>query len=141
MATKIYPVDIEILLKPVGQPRCRISLDDQRQDLVIEQETWVKLFYQGHGTARLSIEQYGKLDLDPSTALIIDEIKFNGIASPKFIYQGTYYPSYPKHLLDSNEGPTLQQNYLSWNGVWTLDLSLPIYTWIHKTLDLGWIYD
>ena len=141
MATKIYPVDIEILLKPVGQPRCRISIDDQRQDLVIEQETWVKLFYQGHGTARLLIEQYGKLDLDPSTALIIDEIKFNGIASPKFIYQGTYYPSYPKHLLDSNEGPTLQQNYLSWNGVWTLDLSLPIYTWIHKTLDFGWIYD
>ena len=141
MTIKIYPVDIEVLLKPVGQPRCRISLDDQRQDLVIEQETWVKLFYQGHGTARLLIEQYGKLDLDPSTALIIDEIKFNGIASPKFIYQGTYYPSYPKHLLDSNEGPTLQQNYLSWNGVWTLDLSLPIYTWIHKTLDLGWIYD
>ena len=140
MATKIYPVDIEILLKPVGQPRCRISIDDQRQDLVIEQEKWVKLFYQGHGAARLLIEQYGKLDLDPSTALIIDEIKFNGISSPKFVYQGTYYPDYPKHLLDSDR-VLPHQNYLSWNGVWHLDLSLPIYTWIHKTLDLGWVYD
>ncbi len=140
MATKIYPVDIEILLKPVGQPRCRISIDDQRQNLVIEQETWVKLFYQGHSTARLSIEQYGKLDLDPSTALIIDEIKFNSISSPKFIYQGTYYPNYPKHLLDSDK-VLPHQNYLSWNGVWHLDFTVPIYTWIHKTLDLGWIYD
>lgn len=140
MTIKIYPVDIEVLLKPVGQPRCRISLDDQRQDLVIEQETWIKLFYQGHSTARLLIEQYGKLDLDPSTALIIDEIKFNSISSHKFVYQGTYYPNYPKHLLDS-DSVLPHQNYLSWNGVWQLDFTVPIYTWIHKTLDLGWIYD
>ena len=140
MTTKIYPVDIEVLLKPVGQPRCRISIDDQRQDLVIEQEKWVKLFYQGHGTARVLIEQYGKLDLDPSTALIIDEIKFNGVSSPKFVYQGMYYPSYPKHLLDS-DSVLPHQNYLSWNGVWQLDFTVPIYTWIHSTLDLGWIYD
>ena len=140
MATKIYPVEIEILLKPVGQPRCRISIDDQRQDLVIEQEKWVKLFYQGHGAARLLIEQYGKLDLDPSTALIIDEVKFNGISSPKFVYQGIYYPTYPKHLI--NEDSTVpHQTYLSWNGTWRLEFTLPIYTWIHKTLDLGWIYD
>ena len=141
MAINIYPVDIEILLKPVGQPKCTISIDDQRQDITIEQETWVKLFYQGHGTARLSIEHYGKSDSDPSTALIIEQIKFNEIISPRFVYRGIYTPNYPKHLLDSNAGPTLQQNYLSWNGVWTLDFTLPIYTWIHKVEDLGWIYD
>ena len=140
MAINIYPVDIEILLKPVGQPRCRISIDDQRQDLTVERETWVKLFYQGHGTARLSIEQYGKDELDPTTALIIDEVKLNGISNPKFVYQGIYYPNYPRHLLGSNK-VLCHQNYLSWNGVWHLDFTVPIYTWIHKTLDLGWIYD
>jgi hypothetical protein len=140
MAIKIYPVDIEILLKPVGYPKCRISLDDQRQDIIVEQETWVKLFYQGHGRARLSIEHYGKAELDPTTALIIDKVKFNNLSNPKFVYRGVYYPSYPKHLA-GNDTVIPCKNYLSWNGVWHLDFTLPIYTWIHTSLDLGWIYD
>lgn len=140
MAIKIYPVDIEVLLKPVGQPKCRITLDDQRQDLAVEKDTWVKLFHQGHGTARLSIEHYDKAELDPTTALIIEEIKFNGISGAKFIYQGVYYPCYPPHLRDKNS-ILPHQNYLSWNGFWHLDFTLPIYTWIHKVENLGWIYD
>jgi len=140
MAIKIYPVDLEILLKPVGQPKCRISIDDQHRYLTVEQDTWVKLFYQGYGSARLSIEHYGKLDSDPSTALIIDEIKFNDMSNYKFVYQGMYYPCYPTHLLGS-DSVLPHQNYLSWNGIWHLDFTVPIYTWIHSTLDLGWIYD
>jgi len=140
MAIKIYPVDIDILLRSVGQPNCRITLDDQKKDLVVDGDTWVKLFHQGHGTARLSIEHHSKAELDPTTALIIDQIKFNSISGTKFIYQGIYYPSYPTHLQDKNS-ILPHQNYLSWNGIWTLDFTLPIYTWIHKVEDLGWIYD
>jgi hypothetical protein len=139
MAIKIYPVDIEILLKPVGKPKCRISLNDQRQDLTVEQEYWVKLFYQGYGSTRLSIEHVGKADLDPSTALIVEQIKFNEITSPKFVWAGIYSPNYPKHI--SGDPELKYHNYLSWNGVWNLDFTLPIYTWIHKVEDLGWIYD
>jgi hypothetical protein len=139
MAIKIYPVDIEILLKPVGYPKCRIILDDQQQELTVEQESWVKLFYQGHGSIRLSIEHFGKADSDPSTALIVEQIKFNEITSPKFVWAGLYSPNYPKHL--SGDSELKYHNYLSWNGVWTLDFTLPIYTWIHKIENLGWIYD
>lgn len=140
MAIKIYPVDIDILLKPVGTPKCRISLGDQKQDLTIDRDLTVKISHQGHGNTRLTIEHYGKDDSDPTTALIVEEIKFNNLSSPKFVYQGVYYPSYPKHLLNNAEVIPHQQ-YLSWNGVWTLDFTLPIYTWIHKVEDLGWIYD
>jgi hypothetical protein len=133
--------DIDILLKSVGQAKCRITLDDQTRELIVAQESLVHISCQGQGTRTLLIEHYGKTDDDPSTALIVEQIKFNEITSPQFVYQGVYTPNYPKHLLYSNEGPTLQQNYLSWNGVWHLDFTLPIYTWIHKTLDLGWIYD
>ena len=140
MATRIYPVNIEILLKPVGSPRCKISLDDQRRDLLIVTDTWVNIFFQGCGKADLCIEHYNKAESDPTTALIIDDIKFNGISNPKFIYQGTYYPNYPKHLI-GNDVVLPHKNYLSWNGVWQLEFTLPIYTWIHKTLDFGWIYD
>lgn len=140
MATKIYPVDIEILIKPVGQPKCRISIDDQRQDLTVDKELQIKLFHQGHGLARLTIEHYGKAELDPTTALIINEIKFNDISNPKFVYQGVYYPNYPKHLVGS-DAVLSHKHYLSWNGIWILEFTLPIYTWIHKVEDLGWIYD
>jgi hypothetical protein len=140
MTTKIYTVDIEILLKPVGKPRCRISLDDQKQDLIVDQEIWIKLFYQGRGKAKLMIEHYNKVDSDPTTALIIDDIKFNGISNPKIIYEGIYYPNYPKHL-SGNNAILPHKNYLSWNGIWTLEFTLPIYTWIHEILGFGWIYD
>jgi hypothetical protein len=100
----------------------------------------IKLFHQCRGNAKLTIEHYGKAELDPTTALIIEEIKFNGISNPKFVYQGIYYPDYPKHLI-GNDRVLPHKNYLSWNGVWQLEFTLPIYTWIHKTLDLGWIYD
>ena len=140
MAIKIYPVDIDIVIKPVGIPKCRISLDGQCQDLTVDKELQIKLFHRGHGTARLTIEHYNKAELDPTTALIIEEIKFNNISNPKFVYQGVYYPDYPKHLI-GNDVVLPHKNYLSWNGIWQLEFTLPIYTWIHKTLDFGWIYD
>jgi len=133
--------DIHILLKSVGSAKCRITVGDQIQELIVGQESLVHISCQGQGTRTLSIEHHGKTDSDPTTALIVEQIKFNEITSPRFVYQGVYTPNYPKHLLDSNAGSTLQQNYLSWNGTWTLDFTLPIYTWIHKVEDLGWIYD
>ena len=140
MVTNLHSVEIRMLLKSVGTPRCLIRLDDQRHDLVIDKEQWITINFQGRGCNVLEIEQYGKNELDPTTALIIDQIQFNEISNPKFVYQGTYYPTYPKHLLGSAD-VLYHQNYLSWNGVWRLEFTLPIYTWIHKTLDLGWIYD
>jgi hypothetical protein len=140
MNTNIYPVKIRILLKPVGTPKCLIRLDDQRRDIIVDKEQWITIDFQGCGRNILEIEHYGKDESDPATALIIDQIQFNEISSPKFVYQGTYYPFYPKHLIGSAE-MLHHQPYLSWNGVWQLEFTLPIYTWIHKTLDLGWIYD
>jgi hypothetical protein len=31
--------------------------------------------------------------------------------------------------------------YLSWNGKWTLTFDVPVFTWIHRVQNLGWIYD
>ena len=137
---KIYNVEIDILLKPVGRPKCRLNLDDQYRDITVDKEMQIKLFHKGHGKSILTIEHYNKAELDSTTALIIEGIKFNQISNPKFVHQGIYYPDYPKHLI-GNDTVLPHKNYLSWNGVWQLEFTLPIYTWIHKTLDLGWIYD
>lgn len=128
---------ISVLLKPIGTPRCKITVGDQSQDLVLDKDTWVELTCSTSGT--LKIEHHGKADKDPITAVLVEEIKFNGITDPKFVWSGMYYPTYPKHL--TGDAELKYHNYLSWNGVWVLDFTLPIYTWIHKTLDLGWIYD
>jgi hypothetical protein len=110
------------------------------KELVISGDTWVSFNTQGNGLFILTVEHFGKRNLDPDTALIIKQIRFNEISDPKFVYQGTYYPNYPKHLLGS-ASVLHHQSYLSWNGAWQLEFTLPVYTWIHKTLDFGWIYD
>lgn len=112
---------------------------DQTKDLIVNGDTWVEFTLQGHGTKTLNIEHYNKQDSDPTTALIIEQIQFNEITDPKFVWAGVYRPNYPIHLTGDPE--LKYHNYLGWNGVWQLDFTIPIYTWIHKTLDLGWIYD
>ena len=139
MATKIYPIKVSVLLRPIGTPQCVVAVDDQIQTLSPIQDTWVKFEFQGRGRKTLTVAHQGKADSDPITAVIVEAVEFDGISRPQFIYQGIYTPNYPKHLLGQRQ--TLQQNYLSWNGGWTLDFTLPIYTWIHKTENLGWIYD
>lgn len=56
-----------------------------------------------------------------------------------------YQPSYPKTWYQEQEEigrrplPEIHANYLGWNGTWYLDIELPIFRWIHRTLDLGWL--
>ena len=139
MTTKRYTVSVRVLLRTVNNPRCRITVMGQTKDLTANGDTWVEFILEGHGAGTLNIEHYDKRDSDPTTALIIEQIQFNEITDPKFIWAGVYRPNYPTHLTGAPE--LKYHNYLGWNGVWSLEFTLPIYTWIHKILDLGWIYD
>ena len=138
MSLKHMDTKIAVRLRPIGTPRCKVHLGDQVQDFVLEKETTVYLTCRSDTS--LSVEHYGKSDNDPTTAIIVEQIQFNEITDYKFVYQGIYHPCYPKHLM-GNDTVIPHETYLAWNGVWQLEFTLPIYTWIHKTLDLGWIYD
>lgn len=147
MDTKVH---IEVLLTPVmfdRIPTGRIGINDHLVDFVLDNPTWYTFDYTG-SQVTLTVEQYGKTIMDTQgsldTAIIIEQVKLNGITDPKFAWAGIYRPDYPDYYLTQNPNlePVLTPyTYLGWNGIWTLDLPLPIYTWIHKTLDLGWIYD
>lgn len=82
-------------------------------------------------------------DLDK--AIIIESIEFNKISSDKFIWESLYYPTYdPEWVKQQTVAPdtTLKFcNYLGWNGTWRLDFTVPIFTWIHRVENHGWIYD
>jgi len=101
------------------------------------------------GEYQLSVEFFNKLDSDTDIhagidkAVIVDQIIFNNIQSPNFVWAGEYRPQYPQPWASQqqNLAPLLKShNYLGWNGKWTLTFSVPIFTWIHKTENLGWIY-
>jgi hypothetical protein len=102
------------------------------------------------GEYQLSVEFLNKLDSDTDIinnvdkAVIVDQIIFNGIQSPNFVWNGKYCPIYPEPWASEQQNlePLLKShNYLSWNGKWTLTFSMPIFTWIHQTENLGWIYN
>ena len=85
-----------------------------------------------------------KPDNNPDMAVIIDQVEFFGISDPKFAWAGIYTPQYPEPWY-SQQTPLpakelAQQTYLGWNGCWRLDFSVPVFTWMHQTLNLGWIY-
>jgi hypothetical protein len=85
-------------------------------------------------------KNYNECSTGQDMAVIIDQVKFQHLSDNFKIYSW-YFPDYPCDW--AQENTTLQQkihgNYLGWNGRWILDFETPIYTWIHKQLNLGWL--
>jgi hypothetical protein len=105
------------------------------------------------GDHRLNVEFYNKRDGDTvidqnlDKAVIINNVAFEGMFFDSFMHSARYWPQYPDSYRDTcrQQGidlePDIVSNYLGWNGVWTLPVRFPIYTWIHETENLGWIYE
>jgi len=141
MAT-VYNTQVEISLEPVGYPEVCISVGDRVIFNGVCNSPCVRMFNvdQELGSFTISVAMLNKEDNDPDTAIIIKSIKFNGITDPKFLWQGVYYPEYPKHFFDRPKSLP-GQTYISWNGVYQLTVTVPIFTWMHQTLDLGWVFE
>lgn len=139
-----YQVKMKVQLRPIGNPWVRVGIDDYTQVKQLETVTDFDYEFDATDTVQLTIEHFDKSDSDPTTAVEIVSIEFFGITDPKFAWAGTYYPDYP--LAWYNEQPTEPavalpaQTYLGWNGVYKLEFSVPVFTWIHQVQNLGWIY-
>ena len=142
---------IEVLISQQsfrGYPTCHVRCNDQIQSHTIDCPTWVifNLELTTSDTVSLSVEHYGKTIKDTDvegnrdTAIIIEEIRINGISDQKFIWAGRYRPDYPAHY-EPKATELKNISYLGFNGIWKLDISAPLFTWIHQIQDLGWIYD
>lgn len=138
MATE-YPVELSLTLRPVGQPWVRVTAGSHTQTLRLTETQTLTWNFAASAPFDVVVEQFDKAVSDPDTAVEITDVSLFGISHPKFVWAGTYWPSYPPHL--SNQAPSLTaQSYLSWNGCWVLPISVPVFTWIHRTLDMGWIF-
>lgn len=147
MAIKLYNTRITIELDTVGAPNGVAYLDGvpftSVQKISGPTSFMVNQMLPA-GDHVLEIKHLHKPADDPSTALIIKSITFNNIPSDKFVWAGKYTPEYPEPWA-TEQGSTLAREldhtgYLGWNGVWRLEFTAPIFTWIHGVEDLGWIY-
>ena len=138
-------VKLRVALRPIGEPVMEIRVHDHKQHGCLSEPTTVDIeFATDLPMAILEIEHLGKTDVDPTTAIVIDSIDFFGIQDPKFAWAGVYYPNYPElwasQQLIKPPAEILGQTYLGWNGIYRLEFGVPVFTWMHRIQNLGWIY-
>lgn len=140
----LYKTNIEFVLEPVGNPDVIIIAGQQIINKIVDETKTFSFELDVPAiTIPLRVKLINKSDNDPTTAIIIKELRINGISNPKFVWAGTYYPDYPKEWAQQQQNLDLaitNTNYLGWNGTWELDITIPAFTWMHQTLGLGWIF-
>ena len=144
-----YHTNIKVKIRPIwfdSLPTISIGMNGQRETIKLSEEQWFEYDYTDiSGIGYLEIELLGKTNQDTDTAgnrdtaVVIEEILLNNLSSPKFAWAGVYTPNYPLHVQGKEQ--LSPHTYLGWNGVWRLDYTVPIYTWIHQIESLGWIYN
>lgn len=151
-----YEVDLEVALEPVWHrdpPMVRVRSHGMEYHEHLRTTTCFNFQYAASGCQTLSIHLLNKTDDDTipdqglDKAVIIRAITFFGISDQRFIWRGRYRPCYPEpwagqqRALGRPPDPVLTNtDRLSWNGEWTLEFDLPVFTWMHQVQDLGWIY-
>lgn len=130
----MFRVCVDMLLEPVAIPQVKVTCGNETKNLKLSNgPQWIKFeFNQENGPSRLTVELLDKQSNDPITAVIVKKIKLNDIEHIQNTYQGMYYP-------DSKD--PRRDTYIAWNGIWILEFSVPVYTWMHHAQGLGWIYD
>lgn len=137
MTTK---VKLSVSLSPIGKPWVGIRCGDYKKYQQLTSPTKFDIeFDTDLDQLSLFVEHAAKADYDPETAVVIDSVSFFGISDPQFVWSGIYYPDYPGHYPDKTT-PLPGHSYLSWNGVYQLDFEVPVFSWMHQKLNLGWLY-
>lgn len=145
-----YPVVIDIHLQSVwhdNPPEINIGINDDIDRIVLTDDRVFHYEFVTDNSVVLTVELLNKTNADTvnglDKAVIIESVSFFGISDPKFAWAGEYRPEYPEPWASQQHElkPLLKNHtYLSWNGKWTLTFSVPVFTWIHETQNLGWIY-
>jgi hypothetical protein len=146
--TTQYPVKMSLTLKPVCHSRdlpVIIGVNDNLTTVDLRKTTTINFEFVAADSCKLIVELINKQNQE---AVIVESVGFFGITDPKFVWAGVYEPEYPEPWASEqrSQGVTLKpqlcpHTYLSWPGKWTLTFEAPVFTWIHKVQNLGWIYD
>jgi len=91
------------------------------------------------------IDFANKTNSTPEMAIEIASVTIEGITVDRAKWAGIYYPNYPEPWASEQTAPLdpvlKSSTFLGWNGRWELEFTTPIFTWLHKLENLGWIYN
>jgi hypothetical protein len=142
-----YLVKIAITLSPkfnTCPPTIVMSVPGQTQQFTLKTMSRFDFEFQACDTGFLEIDFFNKTNDHPDMAVMIDRIELFGISDPKFVWNGVYTPKYPEPWYSQQcvqpQKKISNVTYLGWNGTWRIDFDVPVFTWIHKIQNLGWIY-
>ena len=142
-----YLVKLAVTLQAVHNDQAlsvQIGIDNNLTVITLVDSTTINFEFDAVDTCRLTVELLDKQDQE---AVIVQEVSFFGIQDPRFAWAGLYTPIYPEPWASQQrtQGVVLKQHlsphtYLGWPGKWTLTFDVPVFTWIHRVQNLGWIY-
>ena len=159
MDMQLYNIDLDIKLRPIWhQDPPIITINIGSEQIYYGNLDFPRVFKINKqlptGPEHISVWFHNKTPSDTvpeknlDKAVIIESISIYGITSNEFVLQGVYRPEYPsdwyQQQLDQGSVPDpilKSQTYLGWNGEWRLEITSPIFTWIHRVQNLGWIYE
>jgi hypothetical protein len=142
-----YPVKLAVTLKPVCHDRAlpvAVGIHNNLTTVNLSETATINFEFDAKDICKLTVELIEKKNQE---AVLVESVSFFGITDPKFAWAGVYEPDYPEPWATERllQGVSLQSKlsphtYLSWPGKWTLTFNVPVFTWIHKIQNLGWIY-
>ena len=149
----MYPVKLDVHLQSIWRndpPIINIGIDNDIQQIILQDNQQFHYEFMANNQATLTVELLNKTDADTvpdsglDKAVIIESVSFFDITDDRFVWAGEYRPDYPEPWYSEQAvrpEPLLKSHtYLSWNGKWTLTFDVPVFTWIHRVQNLGWIY-
>jgi hypothetical protein len=154
MTTKKYKTNIEIDIVPeyhASLPTIVVGIDSAEEKKIISQNTTLTFDTElSVGEHSVIIDFIDKTNADcvPSQNLdktiSITSIRINGICLDRFLWESTYTPNYPEPWYSQQTVLPPQTHKgsvkLGWNGRWQLNFTAPVFTWIHQTEKMGWIW-
>jgi hypothetical protein len=151
-----YPVKLAVTVSPiwhVDAPEIQIGINDNLTPVKLTETTVFEFEFLADKDSELTIEFLNKIESDTvpnlnlDKAVVVETVSFFNISDPKFVWAGIYDPKYPEPWATEQKNQNIvlpnelkYHNYLGWNGVWRLQFTVPVFTWIHQIQDLGWIY-
>ena len=140
-----YSTEFSIKLIPHGSvsPHIKITVSNYYQEMYLENPLLLSFSMDfDAGPQKFILEFDNKVD---DSAVEIDNVEFEGMTLDRFKWSNRYYPVYPEPWASEQPLPLPEYQesatYLGWNGRWELSFETPIFTWIHRLENLGWIYD
>jgi hypothetical protein len=136
-----HNTNISICIQPQG-PESKISygIDSEKINTITISETMML-------TASLDLldnRHIFSVELLNGSAIEIKSVTIEGMTLDRFKWSSRYYPVYPEPWASEQTEPLpdyqVSATYLGWPGRWELHFDTPIFTWIHKLENLGWIY-